>query len=208
MCKYIIYVMSPGCDLDVQIGFSASFCSENKPSLWARAKQTASIRSESRALSGPNRQVGAGDTGGRECGKIGAICQNEPSSSYYSSCLCRKLLFRNREWKFNILFDGTSGTARFTPLPLPSLATVATGHRSPVVAAFPEKGSHSGFQEVAEAPQTLNIPGIIKAGRLCLPSPWAREQIPFRGAPSQGIRQSPGGAVAASVMFNPLNTLL
>ena len=56
--------MSPGCDLDVQIGFSSSFCPENKSSLWARAKQTASIRSESRTLSGPNRQVGAGDTGG------------------------------------------------------------------------------------------------------------------------------------------------
>lgn len=50
--------MSSGCDLDVQIGFSSSFCPENKSSLRARAKQTASIRSESRALSGPNRQGG------------------------------------------------------------------------------------------------------------------------------------------------------
>lgn len=121
MCKYIIYVMSPGCDLDVQIGFSSSFCPENKSSLWAQAKQTASIRSEGRALSGPNRQVGAGDTGGpRLWENWGNLSQNETSLSYYSSCLCRKLLFRNREWKLNIPVNDTTGTAHSPRLPPPA----------------------------------------------------------------------------------------
>lgn len=142
--------MSPGCDLDVQIVFFLpTFCPENKSSLRARAKQTASIRSQSRALSGPNRQVGAGDTGGRECGKIGAICQNEPSSSYYSSCLCRKLLFRNREWKLNIPFNGISGASHFTPPPFPP--PVPTSR--PIVATFAENRGHRwGLQEVAGHP--------------------------------------------------------
>lgn len=54
-----------------------------------------------------------------------------------------------------------------------------SAHRHcPTGAAFPEHGSHRTFQEVAEDPQTVSIPGIIRDGQPCLPSPGPGSKSP------------------------------